>query len=256
MQPTNTDAAGEQRPQMNSNSTNARQFDEVLSRYLPSFQRMAFRKLGNAADAEDAVQDALLSAYKHLDQFRGGAQMSTWLTTIVINSARMQLRKRSNRVQMSLDEPLDGEQQNFLSERIADDGPNPEDVCRESELHERVGKLLTQMSAPLRKALQLRGVEGLTTHEAALILGVPEGTVKAQLTRARAKLRQLMRRSLDAKPSLQPMRTPMSVVTMEAKNPRTRVTRAARDHERRALPRRRALGGQIPASLAVGRKVA
>jgi RNA polymerase sigma factor (sigma-70 family) len=256
MQPTNTDAAGEQRPQINSNSENARQFNEALLRSLPSFQRMAFRKLGNAADAEDAVQDALLSAYKHLDQFRGGAQMSTWLTTIVINSARMQLRKRSNHVQVSLDEPLDDEQQNSLAERIADDNPNPEDMCRESELHERVRKLLTQMSAPLRKALQLRGVEGLTTHEAALILGVPEGTVKAQLTRARAKLRQLMRRSLDAKPNLQPMRTPMSVVTIQAKNPRTRVTGAARDHERRALPRRRALGGQIPASLAVGRKVA
>jgi RNA polymerase sigma-70 factor, ECF subfamily len=256
MQPTNTDAAGEQRSQMSSNSANARQFDDVLSRYLPSFQRMAFRKLGNAADAEDAVQDALLSAYKHLDQFRGGAQMSTWLTTIVINSARMQLRKRSNHVQVSLDEPLDDEQQNCLSERIADDNPDPEDVCRESELHERVGKLLTQMSAPLRKALQLRGVEGLTTHEAALILGVPDGTVKAQLTRARAKLRQLMRRSLDAKPRSAPMRTPMSVVTIEAKNPRTRVTTAARDHDRRALPRRRALGGQIPANLAVGRKVA
>ena len=256
MQTANIDTAGEQRSQMNSNSENARQFNEALSRSLPSFQRMAFRKLGNAADAEDAVQDALLSAYKHLDQFRGGAQMSTWLTTIVINSARMQLRKRSNHVQVSLDQPLDDAQQNCLSERIADDSPDPEDVCRESELHERVGKLLTQMSVPLRKALQLRGVEGLTTHEAALILGVPEGTVKAQLTRARAKLRQLMRRSLDAKPRSAPMRTPVTVVTIEAKNPRTRVTSAARDHDRRALTRRRALGGQFPASLAVGRKVA
>ena len=256
MQPANIDTAGEQRSQMNSNSDNARQFNEALSRSLPSFQRMAFRKLGNAADAEDAVQDALLSAYKHLDQFRGGAQMSTWLTTIVINSARMQLRRRSNRVQVSLDEPLDDEQQNFLSERIADDGPNPEDVCRESELHDRVWKLLTQMSAPLRKALQLRGVEDLTTHEAALILGVPEGTVKAQLTRARAKLRQLMRRSLNAKPSSLRMRTPASVVMIEAENTRTRVTSTARDHDRKALPRRRALRGQIPAGLAVGRQVA
>src|ERR1700739_3222045 len=171
MQPTNTDAAGDQRSQMSSNSANARQLDEVLSRYLPSFQRMAFRKLGNAADAEDAVQDALLSAYKHLDQFNGGAQMSTWLTTIVINSARMQLRKRSRHVQVSLDEPFGDEQRNFVSERIDHDSPSPEDVCRESELHERVRQLLKQLSAPLRKAFQLRDVDGLTTHEAALILG-------------------------------------------------------------------------------------
>ena len=75
---------------MNSNGANAQQFDDVVSRYLPFLHRMAFRKLGNAVDAEDAVQEALLSAYKHLDQFNGGAKMSTWLTTIVINAARMQ----------------------------------------------------------------------------------------------------------------------------------------------------------------------
>ena len=256
MQPTSTRIAAEQRPQLNSNSTNTRQFDEVLLRYLPSFQRMAFRKLGNAADAEDAVQDALLSAYKHLDQFRGGAQMSTWLTTIVINSARMQLRKRSNHIQVSLDEPLDDEQQNSFMDRIADDSPSPEEMCRESELNERVRHLLTQMSAPLRKALELRGVEGLTTHEAALILGSPEGTVKAQLTRARAKLRQLMRQSLGAKPGSALMRRPVSVVTMEAKNSRTRMTSAARNQDGRELPRRRVLRGPISESLAVGRKVA
>ena len=67
---------------------------EVLSLRLPSFYRCALRVLGNAADAEDAVQEALLSAYRHIDQFKGQSQMTTWLTTIVRNSALMQLRKR------------------------------------------------------------------------------------------------------------------------------------------------------------------
>src|SRR5580698_397093 len=67
------------------------ELDSVVSRYLPMFYRRAFRFLGNATDAEDAVQDALLSAYKHLGQFRGQAQLSTWLTTIVTNAARMHL---------------------------------------------------------------------------------------------------------------------------------------------------------------------
>jgi RNA polymerase sigma factor (sigma-70 family) len=66
------------------------QIDAVLSRCLPSLYRRAFRYLGNAADAEDAVQDALLSAYKNLEHFRGDAQMSTWLTAIVTNSALTQ----------------------------------------------------------------------------------------------------------------------------------------------------------------------
>ncbi len=71
-----------------------RELQDVLSRHLPLFYGRAYRHLGNAADAEDAVQDALLSAYKHLDQFKGQAQMSTWLTAIVTNCARMYLRRR------------------------------------------------------------------------------------------------------------------------------------------------------------------
>ena len=231
------------------------QFDNVLSRSLPAFRRMAVRKLHNTADAEDAVQDALLSAYAHLDQFNGGAQMSTWLTTIVINSARMQLRKRSRYIQVSLDEPI-GDEQNCVFERIADDSPSPEDVCRESELHEQVRELLTQLSLRLRRAFQLRDLDGLTTREAALILGVPTGTVKAQLARARANLRQLMRPSPDAKPSPAPLRTPVPVMTIKAESPRTRVKGTARDQDRRALPQRRALRGQFPASREAGRKVA
>jgi hypothetical protein len=72
----------------------AQELDCVVSRYLPMFYKRALRFLGNAPDAEDAVQDALLSAYRHLGQFRGQAQLSTWLMTIVTNAARMHRRRR------------------------------------------------------------------------------------------------------------------------------------------------------------------
>src|ERR1700720_4350678 len=81
-----------------------REMQDVLSRDLPVFYRRAYRHLGNAADAEDAVQDALLSAYKHLDQFKGQAQMSTWITAIVANCVRMYLRRRPQQTHLSLDE--------------------------------------------------------------------------------------------------------------------------------------------------------
>jgi RNA polymerase sigma factor (sigma-70 family) len=81
-----------------------REMDVLLLRYGPRFYRSAFRSLGNAADAEDAVQDAMLSAYKHLSQFRRQARISTWLTAIVINSARIQLRRRLRQPHISLDE--------------------------------------------------------------------------------------------------------------------------------------------------------
>src|SRR5580698_9448478 len=79
---------------------------EVLSLRLPSLYRCALRLLGNAADAEDAVQEAVLAAYRHIDQFRGQSQMTTWLTTIVRNCALMQLRKRHRQTHLSLDDPI------------------------------------------------------------------------------------------------------------------------------------------------------
>jgi RNA polymerase sigma-70 factor (ECF subfamily) len=170
-----------------------RELQDAVLRSLPSFRRNAFRYLSNVADAEDAVQDALLSAYKHLDQFRGQARMSTWLTAIVTNCARMQLRKRPRAIHLSLDESIGDEQKYSLSQVLADHAPNPEDECRQAELRSRLMEFVEQLSPSLRTAFQLREVNGLSTSETAQILGLAEGTIKAQLARARAKLTKFMR---------------------------------------------------------------
>jgi RNA polymerase sigma-70 factor (ECF subfamily) len=184
----------EQHLEVRTPERDTQEMQDVLSRCLPLFYRRAHRHLGNAADAEDAVQDALLSAYKHLDQFKGQAQMSTWLTAIVTNSALMQLRRRPRQTHLSLDERFAEEQGNPLAERLAHQGPSPEDECQNSELHGRLMQFVSQLSPPLREAFHLRALSGLTTSEAAHILRVPDGTVKARLARARAKLKRLMQR--------------------------------------------------------------
>jgi len=194
--------ANEQHPGACVSETRAEEMNDVFSRYLPLFYRKAYRQLGNEADAEDAVQDALLSAYKHLDQFKGQAQMSTWITAIVTNCARMQLRRRPRQVHVSLDERFGEEQEFTLSDQLSADEPSPEDESRASELHRNLLRYVAQLSPPLRKAFELRELDGLSTSEAAEVLGVADGTVKAQLARARAKLRRLMSRTLDAKPRL------------------------------------------------------
>jgi RNA polymerase sigma factor (sigma-70 family) len=79
-------------------------FGGVASRYFPMLFRIALRRLRNVEDAEDAVQDALLSAYKHIGSFEGRAQLSTWLTRIVINVAGMKLRSRPRQEIVSLDQ--------------------------------------------------------------------------------------------------------------------------------------------------------
>jgi RNA polymerase sigma-70 factor (ECF subfamily) len=170
----------------------AQELNNVVSRNLLMFYKRAFRFLGNAPDAEDAVQDALLSACKHLGQFRGQAQLSTWLTTIVTNAARMQLRRRRRGGYLSLDEQQ-GEDGLTFSEQLPDSRPGPEEVCSRSEARDRLVNGVKQLSPMLRRAFQLREIDGLTTKEAARVLGVPEGTVKAQLARARAKLAGIMK---------------------------------------------------------------
>lgn len=169
----------------------AQELDNVVSRHLPMFYKRALRFLGNAADAEDAVQDGLLSACKHFAQFRGEAQLSTWLTAIVTNAARMQLRRR--RVSCLSLEQQQGEDGFTFSEQLPDSRPGPEEVCSKSQAREHLVKSAEQLSPTLRRAFQLRDIDGLTTSEAARVLGVPQGTVKAQLARARAKLARTTR---------------------------------------------------------------
>src|SRR6266566_4932812 len=174
-----------------------RELQRVLSLSSPSFYRCALRLLGNPADAEDAVQEALLSAYKHLHQFRGQSQMSTWLTTIVSNCARMQLRKRPRQIHTPLDEQIGEEQGYFICERLADPRPSPEDECRNSELAAHLRKCTARLSPSLRRTFQLRVADGLSIFETAQVLGVPQGTVKAQMARARTNLARYMERALE-----------------------------------------------------------
>ena len=166
----------------------ASQMLHVLSGRLPFLHRSAYRLLGNTADAEDAVQDALLSAYRHWDQFRGEAQPSTWLTTIVMNCARMQLRKRPRHYHISLDSPVGEDQEYSFSDILVDGRPSPEDECHESKLTAALMKSAASLSPTLRRAFHLRFVDHLSIRETARVLGVPTGTVKAQIARARAKL--------------------------------------------------------------------
>src|SRR6202007_1355790 len=103
MQNTNAYVGIEKREGIPNEEGVAQQLKQILASGLPSLYRRANRILVSAADAEDAVQDALLAAYTHLHQFRGQAQISTWLTTIVLNCARLQRRRRPRHVQVFLD---------------------------------------------------------------------------------------------------------------------------------------------------------
>jgi len=179
-------------------SASDRQLQELLTliasrrRY---FQLIAFRQLGDTADAEDAVQDAFLSAWRHLSQFRKDAHMTTWLTTIVINSARMKMRRIRREVHIPLDQDDAGQGTLGGLELLPDRGPGPEELCRTKELAELLLQCASQLPPGLRRSHRLRILEGLSVRDAAKARGVASGTVKSQTSRACARIRHLMRKA-------------------------------------------------------------
>jgi RNA polymerase sigma-70 factor (ECF subfamily) len=169
--------------------------DALFRRYHRPLFQTALRVLGNAEDAEDALQDGLLSAYRNLKRFEGRSQFSTWLTRIVINAALMRRRSAKARPAVSLDE-APREEELPASERFADDGPTPEQVFASTEIREMISENLDELSPLLRTAFVLREVQGYSTGEAAKKLGVTENTLKARLWRARQQLAERLGRRL------------------------------------------------------------
>lgn len=171
--------------------SNVLEMTSVINERLPYFRRIAMRRLDNAADADDAVQDAFLAAWKHLNQFKGEAQMSTWLTTIVTNSSRMIIRKRSRLRVLSIDSQDENENTSQLPELLADCRPDPEVQFRNSECEYRLNHLSSRLPPSLRVIVHKRSVEGLSIRETAEALGLTESAVKSRAARARAQLRRL-----------------------------------------------------------------
>jgi RNA polymerase sigma-70 factor (ECF subfamily) len=153
----------------------------------------ALRVLGNTEDAEDALQDGMLSAYRNLKRFEGRSQFSTWLTRIVINAALMRRRSAKARPAVSLDEsPREDELP--AAERYADDGPNPEQVFASTEIREIISENLTnfRLTATAFVLREVQGSDGRGREEA----GVTENTLKARLWRARHQMAERLGRRL------------------------------------------------------------
>ncbi len=170
----------------------AEALEMLFARYARPLYQTALRLLGNAEDAEDALQEGLLSAVRNLKRFEGRSKFSTWLTRIVINASLMQLRRQRSRPTISLEQE-DPEQRDLtLGSRIPDRRPGPEEGYARKERFEILQDSLKSLPPALQSAVWLRDIEGLSTAEAARALGLSEGTVKSQLHRARNKLTSLV----------------------------------------------------------------
>ena len=170
-----------------SRGGNDQAIEILFRRYQRQLLGTARRILGNTEDAEDALQDGLLSAYRNVARFEGRSKFSTWLTRIVVNAALMRRRRAPGLRVTSLD-TTSTENQAPISECVQDDDPNPEQLFAHAELREMIQTNVGQLSSPLFTAFVLCSIEEYSQEEAARRLGITVTAMKARMHRARYKL--------------------------------------------------------------------
>lgn len=150
------------------------------------------RLLRSEEDARDAVQDALLSAFRNIESFQGEARLSTWLQRIAINAALMKLRSRQRKPEQSIEELLPTFADDGHTTHAAAEWRSAEDTLVRRQLLESVQRCIDQLPESYRTVLILRDIEELDAEPAAQLLGMTTGALKVRLHRARLALRELL----------------------------------------------------------------
>ncbi|MBT2466366.1 RNA polymerase sigma factor SigM [Streptomyces sp. ISL-66] len=160
-------------------------FGELVRRHRDRLWAVALRTLGDREEAADAVQDALVSAYRAAHTFRGESAVTTWLHRITVNACLDRARKAASRRTAPLDDT-------DRLERLLEPHESAEAPAERRDLHRQLLAALSTLPAEQRAALVLVDMQGYPVAEAALVLGVPVGTVKSRCARGRAKLAPLL----------------------------------------------------------------
>ena len=184
-------------------------FNQLILRYQDSLFNVAVRILGDDDKAADAVQEALISAWRSLHTFSGGS-FRAWLSRTVINKCYDEFRRSSRHPTLPLIPVLDGEE---LEERdwLRDPGLPLDTQMEAFELNDAIQQCLQSLPIAHRTVLVMVDVDGMNYDEAAASLGIPIGTVKSRLARARGTLRSTLRGFSDLLPSTFQVRFPVSV---------------------------------------------
>ena len=165
---------------------NTSAFDVIVRRYNTKVYSLAYRLLNSVEDAEDVAQDTFSQAFKGLGSFRGTSKFYTWLFRITYNLAISQRRKR--KPALSLNSQTDSQGEITLPSDDASPMKNMEDEEGKTLMDQALGLL----SLDHRAGLVLKEIEGFSYEEIALSLGVPVGTVRSRLHRARLELRAIL----------------------------------------------------------------
>ncbi|MFF1780367.1 RNA polymerase sigma factor SigM [Streptomyces virginiae] len=160
-------------------------FGELVRRHRDRLWAVALRTLGDREEAADAVQDALVSAYRAAHTFRGDSAVTTWLHRITVNACLDRARKAASRRTSPIDDT-------DRLERLLEPHESAEAPAERQDLHRQLLAALSTLPADQRAALVLVDMQGYPVAEAARVLDVPTGTVKSRCARGRAKLVPLL----------------------------------------------------------------
>jgi len=176
-------ATGEERLLTRARDGDRAAFDELARRHTSALRRTLLRITRDREAAADAVQEALTRAWLSIGSFEGRAQFSTWLTRIGMNEAYRGLRR-------NLPEPMEPLQlDDLVGRRVPSWGRQPEEAFAARELLDMIDGALRDLPVDYRVAVTLRDVEGLSTAEAARLLGIGERALKSRVHRGRMALR-------------------------------------------------------------------
>lgn len=173
---------------------NSQAMSEILKRHEQRIYRFGLRMCGHEEDARDVLQETLIAAYRNLPQFRGDAQLSTWLYQIARSFCIKQRRRREG-------EPAEHDDLESPQVKQAPAEISPEDARTHArEVGTLIQAAITTLQPDHREALVLRDVEGLSAEEAAQVAGIEVGALKSRLHRARMALKQQLGAVLDESP--------------------------------------------------------
>jgi RNA polymerase sigma-70 factor, ECF subfamily len=176
-----------------------RAFELLVRKHERRVFRVTLAVLGNIEDAEEAMQDAFVKAFRHLGQFRRESRFTTWLTRIAVNEA---LQKRQTRKgSVSLDDSRSIEEQ-FVPRRFETWRADPEKLYGKQELRNIIENAIRSLPAIYREAFVLRDIEEMSAEEAAEAVGITVAALKSRLLRARLMIRETLAVSLEEPPTL------------------------------------------------------
>ncbi len=165
-------------------------FHELIRPYERMVYVTVFAIVRNETDAEDSAQDAMVNAYRHLGTFRGESKFSTWLATIAMNEGRQKLRKLKRAKEDSLDQPVQGEEQEVTPAPLTDWREIPLEALERKELREALRTAVAELPGIYRQIFTFRDLDGMNVAETAAALGINENMVKVRLHRARMMLQK------------------------------------------------------------------